>query len=712
LGLLEQKLNECVAVSFEIIHKPTFTNQLLAIPKERVIQILEKIEVLQDDPKPHGNLKKKLHGYKGDIYRLRSGDFRIIYTYGDGWVALLGVDARKDVYKDNNKDKLIDEGAGVDVTPFSKLDDLLTPERATSPSPKPSQADNLLPVELTEDLLDRLLIPKACFPTLLACLTLDDLLEADIPGAVRDRLFDCITAPNFDQVLSQPSFVTGSPDELLRFKEGDLLGFLLKLNPEQEKFVTWAVKATGPTLLKGSPGTGKSTVALYRTREILKQLQANGIRQPRILFTTYTNALVAFSEQLLQQLLGKEAQFVEVKTADALMYSLVCYSTGQPNIGAAKDLLKLIQQAIPKVISTLEGNVLQQQAQRLILQRLQPEYLVEELTEVIDARGIETLEDYQATPRTGRCIPLNKTQRQAIWALRHHFNELLVSQEIETWAQMRNRSLALLQSTPEPLIYDAVIIDEAQDLSPTTLRFLIQLCRELNRLFITADANQSIYGSSFRWGEVHESLKFVGRTGLLKINHRTTQEVGEAAYSYLQEGTLDEDKSERFYIHTGPPPAVRAVADRGSEGNLLAQFCRTAAHEFRLGLGACAILVPSEKAGKNITGQLNYLGIEAQFMTSKDLDLNSKGVKVLPLKAAKGLEFPIVAIAGFLESPYPTIPKGTAPEAVTEVLNRERRTLYVAMTRAMRALLVLVPKHKPSPLLQVFDPHLWNLGNP
>jgi len=696
---------------FEIIHKPTFTNQLLAIPKEQVVQILEKIEVLRDDPKPHGSLKKKLHGYKGDIYRLRSGDFRIIYTYGDGWVALLGVDARKDVYKGN---KLVAEEAEVDVTPFSKLDDLLTPNPPHSPGYSPKiegQLENLLPVELTEDLLDRLLIPKACSPALLACHTFDDLIEADIPDTVRDRLFDCITAPNFDQVLSQPSFVTGSPDELLRFKEGDLLGFLLKLNPEQEKFVTWAVNATGPTLLKGSPGTGKSTVALYRTREILKQLQANGIRQPRILFTTYTNALVTFSEQLLQQLLGPAAQFVEVKTADALMYSLVCHSTGQPKLGTTKELLKLIQQAVPKAIATLEGNMLQQQAQQLILQRLQPEYLLEELTDVIDARGIETLTDYQATPRTGRSIPLNKTQRQAIWKLRDYFNELLANQGIETWAQMRNRALSLLQATSQPPLYDAVIIDEAQDLSPTSLRFLIQLCQQPSCLFITADANQSIYGSSFRWSDVHESLKFVGRTGILKINHRTTQEIGEAAYTYLQEGVLDEDDNQRLYIHTGPPPAVRAVADRNSEGNLLAQFCRTAAHEFRLGLGACAILVPTEKAGKNITGQLHYLGIEAQFMTSKDLNLNSKGVKVLPLKAAKGLEFPIVAIAGFLEGAYPTIPKGTAPEAAAEILNRERRTLYVAMTRAMRALLVLVPAKKPSALLQNFDSHLWNLGN-
>lgn len=694
-------------MSFEIIHKPTFTNQLLAIPKERVIQILEKIEVLRDDPKPHGKLKKKLHGYRGDIYRLRSGDFRIIYTYGDGWVALLGVDARKDVYKG---DKLIAEETEVDVAAFANLENLLAPEKVLSPEPKLSQAETLLPVELTEELLDRLLIPKTCFPTLLACRTFDDLLEADVPGAVRDRLFDCITAPNFDQVLNQPSFATGSPDELLRFKEGDLLGFLLKLNPEQERFVTWAMNATGPTLLKGGPGTGKSTVALYRTREILKQLQANGVSQPRILFTTYTNALVTFSEQLLQQLLGENARFVEVRTADAFMSS-ISHSTEQLQVAQTNELIKLLRQAIPKAIAALEGNVLQQQAQRLILQRLQPEYLLEELTDVIDARGIETLADYQEISRAGRNISLNKSQRQAIWTLRLHFNQLLEDQGMATWAQMRLYALDRLHTMPEPPVYDAVVVDEAQDLSPVVLRFLVGLCCESNRLFITADANQSIYGNSFRWSEVHHSLKFVGRTGILRMNHRTTQEVGEAAQSYLQEGILDEDNIERLYIHTGPLPVVRAVADRPSEGALLAQFCRTAAREFRLGIGACAILTPTEKSGKNIAGQLNYLGVEATFMTSRELNLNCKGIKVLPLKAAKGLEFPIVAIAGFLDSPFSAVTKKLSDEEIAEILMRERRTLFVGMTRAMRALMVLVPAHQPGSLLQDFDPQFWNLGN-
>jgi mRNA-degrading endonuclease RelE of RelBE toxin-antitoxin system len=110
---------------FELIHKPTFTNQLLTIPKEQITQILEKIELLRDNPKTQGKLKKRLHGYEGKVYRLRCGDYRIIYSYGDGWVSLLGVDQRKDVYKGN---KLMAEAVAVDVHQLPTPDELLSPK--------------------------------------------------------------------------------------------------------------------------------------------------------------------------------------------------------------------------------------------------------------------------------------------------------------------------------------------------------------------------------------------------------------------------------------------------------------------------------------------------------------------------------------------------------------------------------------------------------
>ncbi|MCZ2205789.1 UvrD-helicase domain-containing protein [Cylindrospermopsis raciborskii] len=721
-------------MKFEIIHKPTFVNQLLTIPKEYMVQILAKIEILRHDPKPQGNLKKKLHGYLGNVYRLRSGDYRIIYTYDDGWVALLGVDSRKDIYKGN---KLFAEGADFDVKSLPDVESLLTAEsgysavnsQSNSQSILPNQqiqnTENFLPLLLTEDLLERLLVPKELRTNLINCRTFDDLIKVDIPENLRDRLFDCIYSPNFDLVLSQPSYRTDSTSDLLKFVEGSLVGFLLKLNPEQEKYVNWAIDASGPTLLKGGPGTGKSTVALYRVRALLQVLKKHGVVEPKILFTTYTNALITFSEQLLNNLLGEDMRYVKVKTADWIAYSLYYQYQNSPyTLAKNNELQNIMKRAISNAIDSLEGNLLKKQAQAQTLQRLTSQYLIDEICTVIEGRMIKTLELYQNTPRHGRMVSLNRTQRQAIWHLRWHFYQLLEEHKLQTWHQLRSRALAILETMQNPPIYDAVIVDETQDLDANSLRLLTKLCRHPNRIFITADANQSIYGSGFTWSDIHEDLKFVGRTGILKINHRTTREINEAAHSYLgtpglQNATLDKElcnsqisplNASREYIHTGPLPAVRAVKNINEENQLLITFFQQATREFRLGMNACAIFTPNEKVGRRIAEQLTALGSIANFMSGKNLDLNRRGVKVITLKSAKGLEFPVVAIAGFVDSNYPIAPKNTSIEGMTEILNRERRTLFVGMTRAMRGLLIIIPAYGRSSLLNSFDPRLWNIA--
>ena len=82
----------------------------------------------------------------------------------------------------------------------------------------------------------------------------------------------------------------------------------------------------------------------------------------------------------------------------------------------------------------------------------------------------------------------------------------------------------------------------------------------------------------------------------------------------------------------------------------------------------------------------------------------------MTLKNAKGLEFPIVALAGFSDRRYPPIPANATEAERDELLGRERRTMFVAMTRAMRALLVIVPAEGGSPLLAGFSPPAWNDG--
>lgn len=673
------------------------------------MQILEKIEFLRDDPHPDGKLKKKLHGYKGDVYRLRSGDFRIIYAYGDAWVALLGVDSRKDIYRG---DKLVAEVEEIDTSKFSSIDNILTPKQAVTiqtAQTKQQTPEELLPTQITKELLNKLLIAKEFFPALLKCRSLEDLIIAKVPEPIRGRLFDCIYSPNFDQVINQPSYNTNTED-LLKFKEGELVAFLLKLNPEQEKFVDWAINATGPTLLKGGPGTGKSTVALYRVRAIINKLKKNNTSPPKILFTTYTNALITFSQQLLANLLGEDAKYVEVKTADSIACDIIREASSNPIIATTTDLRKIMKQVLPMAIPTLEGNVLQKQAQTEILQRLSIDYLLEEIGSIIEAREIKTIDEYWETTRNGRSVRLNKTQRRAIWHLYQHFCQMLSSKGLQTWSQVRTKALEILRSTEKRPVYDAVLVDEAQDLDPNTIRMLIMLCRAPNRLFITADANQSIYSGGFRWGDIHSDLQFTGRTGILKTNHRTTQEINEAAHSYLANGIIDDEKVDLHYIHSGPQPAVRAVADVKDEAMLLTSFCKAATKEYRLAISSCAVLVPTEQVGKEIASRLTHFGLEANFMTGKELDLNHRGVKIITLKSAKGLEFPIVAIAGFMDTTFPMVAKDTPNEAIEEILARERRTLFVAMTRAMRALLVIVPAKNTSTLLKDFNATLWNLG--
>ncbi len=79
--------------------RASFLDQLLALPKKDGQLVKDKIKYLESKPTPDGKLTKKLHGCKGPVYRLRAGKYRVLYAIGDGFVHILGVDDRADVYR-------------------------------------------------------------------------------------------------------------------------------------------------------------------------------------------------------------------------------------------------------------------------------------------------------------------------------------------------------------------------------------------------------------------------------------------------------------------------------------------------------------------------------------------------------------------------------------------------------------------------------------
>ena len=120
--------------------------------------------------------------------------------------------------------------------------------------------------------------------------------------------------------------------------------------------------------------------------------------------------------------------------------------------------------------------------------------------------------------------------------------------------------------------------------------------------------------------------------------------------------------------------------------------------------------MPHSSDGRRIAEALEDRGVPAVFQNSRNFEFDDNAVQVLPLRAAKGLEFPVVAVAGFIGSTYPDLPPGVDEDAHIDLLVRERRTIFVAATRAMRSLLVVTPRGEDSMLFDGFDSKLWNTG--
>src|SRR6266516_7740802 len=89
--------------------KPAFLAAWRALPNKEASQVLDKIRLIEADPTPDGKVKKQLIHLNRCVYRLRSGYYRIFYTYSDPYISLLKLERRND---DTYDDELDDEFLG------------------------------------------------------------------------------------------------------------------------------------------------------------------------------------------------------------------------------------------------------------------------------------------------------------------------------------------------------------------------------------------------------------------------------------------------------------------------------------------------------------------------------------------------------------------------------------------------------------------------
>ena len=89
-------------MSYNILFKPSVERDFKRLPAHIQEKILSEIALLSEDPRPAGAVKLK---GSDNLYRVRVGDYRIIYAVEDAFLVVLVVEIghRKEIYRKPDK---------------------------------------------------------------------------------------------------------------------------------------------------------------------------------------------------------------------------------------------------------------------------------------------------------------------------------------------------------------------------------------------------------------------------------------------------------------------------------------------------------------------------------------------------------------------------------------------------------------------------------
>jgi mRNA-degrading endonuclease RelE of RelBE toxin-antitoxin system len=141
-------------IKWNVIAPPTFMNELIGLPQQVSRLVTQKVKVLERDPISAQGDAKKIGNHKPPIYRVRIGAYRLFYSFGDGWIKLIGVRKRDDrTYADALSSGAVPEGAPPPELLATELPVML--EDATLAMAPPTDASLPEDDALANDLLER-----------------------------------------------------------------------------------------------------------------------------------------------------------------------------------------------------------------------------------------------------------------------------------------------------------------------------------------------------------------------------------------------------------------------------------------------------------------------------------------------------------------------------------------------------------------------------
>jgi len=236
--------------------------------------------------------------------------------------------------------------------------------------------------------------------------------------------------------------------------------------------------------------------------------------------------------------------------------------------------------------------------------------------------------------------------------------------------------------------YGAVMIDEGHDFQPEWLKLAVQMVDpDTDSVLVLYDDAQSIYGQNrrpFTFSSVGVQAR--GRTTILRINYRNTDQILALATDFAQE-LLDPKEAEEDGIplvrprgggRNGPTPLLVRLPNLVREGEFIKRHFRAFRDEQGYRWAEMAVICRARFIANAVTDVLKKAGIPVVVQHKRGrFSARRDAVSILTMHSSKGLEFPVVAVAGVGHLP---MKRESEPE--------EARLMYVAMTRSMEHLIL------------------------
>jgi hypothetical protein len=493
--------------------------------------------------------------------------------------------------------------------------------------------------------------------------TADDLLLLD-EGEIAQRA---------SSVDSSAGLAPLGDAELQAVLDGTVEDWMYYLHPTQLRIVE--SETTGPSRIRGGPGTGKTVVALHRARWL-----AQTGRAERILLTTFVSILPKVWSKLYEAFAPEVTDRITATTVDSLARAIVEKAGGVVTTVDWRERSALLAETlamIPEAGEALSGG---------------PETLGDEIEYVIAGRGLDA-DGYAAAARRGRGRSLSPSQRQKVYAAYEAYRDLLARRGRTDWSHMRLEAVGLAREGAGPR-FDAIVVDEAQDLTEAHLELLLALDAdpEHGAVLLVGDGQQAIYPGGFSLRSA--GLDVRGRSHLLRTNWRNTQFIANAAEAVIGDipiGDLEDGPVRAGGVDAslprrlGTPPVLYHLPKGEDPFVLLGEVVSDLLERFAP--QDIAILTPENRDADRVATTLRPL---------RTIDLrNYQGGAVTDIRTgtyfrAKGLEFKAVVVLNpTAHAQHRATSRFKDPADLVEGEAQWTRTLFVAMTRARDELVLI-----------------------